>query len=440
MRRPVLLTLTFGLAAALLVGGGFGMVRASDAGSSARGTRVVAAAGVARPVDPLARSLTKLQEQLRRVPGDWVSWAALGSTYVEQGRVTVDPTYYPKAQGALERSLRLNATDNYQAMAGMGALAAARHDFAGALTWAQKASRINPYNASVYGVMGDALVELGRYPEAFRSIQRMVDLKPGLSSFARASYTWELRGDAGQARAALQRALRAAGTPADAAFARYYLGELAWNSGDLAGAAAQYTAGVSADPSYLPLLAGQAKVAAARGLTEAAIRDYTEVVARVPQPLYVIELAELYQSLGRQHDAARTFDLVRAEAKLFTANGVNVDLELALFDADHGDARAGLRAAQAEWSRRHSVFVADALGWALHRVGRDREAFDYARQATRLGTRNALFYFHLGVIEKSLGQRAAARAHLAEALAINPHFSFLQAPMARQALALLSGA
>jgi len=434
MKRPSVPTVAFTLAAALLVGGGAGVVGAAERDTTAAGGRAATASVRASPVDPLTKGMTKTQEQLRRAPGDWVAWAALGAAYVQQGRITADPTYYPKAQGALDRSLRLNGTENYQAMAGLGALAAARHDFAGALSWAQRASRVDPYNASVYGVMGDALVELGRYPEAFRAIQRMVDLKPGLSSFARASYTWELRGDIPAARAALQRALQDAGTAADTAYARYYLGELAWNSGDLAGASEQYAAGLAADPSYLPLLQGRAKVAAARGQTDAAIRDYTTVISRVPQPLYVIELGELYQSLGRRQDAARTYDLVRAESRLFTANGVNVDLELALFDADHGDPAAGLRAARAEWGRRHSVFVADALGWALHSAGQDREALGYARTAQRLGTRNAMLYYHLGTIEKSLGMMAAARTHLGAALRTNPHFSPLQAPLAERAL------
>ncbi len=438
MKRP-LLALIFGLAAALLLGGGIGVVRASDRGSPPPGS-AMAGSGSATSVDPLAISLRRIQEQLRRTPGNWPAWAALGATYVQQGRITADPTYYPKAQGALEKSLSLNKVDNYAAMAGMGALAAARHDFTEALSWSQRASRINPHNSSVYGVMGDALVELGRYPEAFRAIQRMVDLKPGLPAFSRASYAWELRGDINQARAALQRGLQDASTPADAAFARYYLGELAWNAGDLEGASAQYAAGLAADPSYLPLVQGRAKVAAARGQTGAAIADYTWVVSRVPQPLYVIELGELYESMGRRQDAARTYDLVRAESKLFTANGVNVDLELAVFDADHGDAAAGLQAARAEWGRRHSVFVADALGWALHRVGRDGEALGFARTATRLGTRNALFYYHLGMIEKSLGQRTAARGDLARALALHPYFNPLQAPIARRALAEVGGA
>ena len=64
---------------------------------------------------------------------------------------------------------------------------------------------------------------------------------------------------------------------------------------------------------------------------------------------------------------------------------------------------AAVLTARAEWSRRHSVQVADALAWALHANGRDAEALDYARQANGVGYRNAQYLFHLGVIEAETG-------------------------------------
>ena len=48
--------------------------------------------------------------------------------------------------------------------------------------------------------------------------------------------------------------------------------------------------------------------------------------------------------------------------------------------------------------------------------------------------KNALFYFHRGIIEKSLGDKASAVRDLTNALQINPGFSPLQEPVAKQAL------
>ena len=164
------------------------------------------------------------------------------------------------------------------------------------------------------------------------------------------------------------------------------------------------------------------------------------MVSRYPLPQYVIALGDLYRVAGDSAQAERQYALVRVEEKLFQANGVNVDLELAQFDADHGDPRAALAAARTEWGRRHSILVADALGWALHANGRDAEALRYATFATKLGYRNALLYFHRGMIEKALGDVTAARRDLREALDINPHFSILYSPVASKALAALGGA
>ena len=63
------------------------------------------------------------------------------------------------------------------------------------------------------------------------------------------------------------------------------------------------------------------------------------------------------------------------------------------------------------------------------------EALALADQALRLGTPNALFHFHRGMIDQALGDTAAARQDLSRALAINPHFSTLHAPAATEALA-----
>jgi tetratricopeptide (TPR) repeat protein len=72
------------------------------------------------------------------------------------------------------------------------------------------AIRVAPYSANPYGIEGDALLELGRYPQAFAAFQKMVDLKPNLSSYARVSYARELSGDLPGAITAMRMALDAA--------------------------------------------------------------------------------------------------------------------------------------------------------------------------------------------------------------------------------------
>jgi Tfp pilus assembly protein PilF len=217
------------------------------------------------------------------------------------------------------------------------------------------------------------------------------------------------------------------------------LGELHFNSGRIARASGEYRRAVAMDPAFLPSHAGLAKVAWARGDLGRAIDRYTFVTDRYPAPEYVIALGDLYAAAGDRRAAERRYELVRVEERLFEARGVNVDLELALFEADHGDPSSALRAAREEWRRRRSVHVADAMAWALYTNGRYAEAAGYARRALALGSRNALFLFHAGMIELALGRDDAARALLTRALRANAYFSIPYAAVAKRELAGLRG-
>jgi tetratricopeptide (TPR) repeat protein len=436
VRRPVLLV-AIGLS--LVVVSTSGILRPhTPAGATAAVTSSAPPPATSHP-DPLQASIAAAQAHLRIAPQDWAGWAELGSAYVQAARVTSDPSYYPKADGALQRSLVIHPSANAAAMVGMAALSAARHDFAASLEWGRRAEAAAPDAGAVYGVVDDALTQLGRYPEARIALQRMLDIQPSIASFTRASYDLEEHGDVAGATTALQRALADASTPSDVAFCRYYLGELAFNSGDVAGATQQYRAARQADSSYVPALEGIAKVEAAQGKVDAALRDYHDVLARLPLPQYVNEVLDYEQSLGRTGDADALLALFRTEVQLFAGSGVDVDLESALVNADHGDAATAVHDAEGEWSRRHSVLIADALAWALHQSGRDAEALPYANQALSLGWQNALMYFHRGVIEHALGMNGPARLDLSTTEKINPFFSTLWGAVASRTLAALGG-
>jgi tetratricopeptide (TPR) repeat protein len=440
MRRLLTTGIAGVLAAGLLVGAGITLDPRSPAGAVRQGAAPVPAGAASRLSDTnLPDAIASLQRHLHEQPKDAAGFATLGVAYVEQARLSADPTWYSKAAEVLDRSLRLRPDGNDAALAGLGALAAARHDFSTALRFAERALALNPYSQRAHAVHIDALVELGRYPEAMAAAKRADAAQPGIPISTRVAYVLELRGRTAQARQMLERALESAGDPADVVYVATQLGELAWNRGDYQDARRRFDAALRADPSYLAALDGRARVRAALGDLAGATRDHQQVAARLPLPGYLTALGELYQAEGRPDKAREQDRVVDVGVAIAKANGVTTDLETALFQADHGDRAAALRAARAERARRASVHVEDALAWALHVNGKDREALAHARQAARTGYRNALFLYHRGMIERALGMRDAARASLRAALQLNPRFSPLLAPRARAALAQLGG-
>ncbi|MBO1331944.1 tetratricopeptide repeat protein [Streptomyces sp. VRA16 Mangrove soil] len=348
----------------------------------------------------LDRSVQTLQTHLRSQPQDFGAWATLGTAYVEQARTLGDPSRYPQAQRALSRSLKLRPDGNDAALAGRAALAAARHDFRGALRDARRALAVNPYSERALSTRIDALVELGRYGEAGRAASEADARRPGIPVFTRFSYVRELRGDVTGARRVLRQALASASSPADEAYVATALGQLAWRQGDFGESLRDCGRALRADASYVPALECRGRARAGRGDTAAAVADLRDVVARYPLPGPLVELGELYEKQGKLSAARAQYGLVSAWIALARANGVDVDLDTALAAAEHGDRKAALRAARAEWARRHTVHTADALGWALHVNGHDSEALRYARFATHTGYRDATFFRHRGIVAR----------------------------------------
>jgi tetratricopeptide (TPR) repeat protein len=376
-----------------------------------------------------------LQLGLRSHRDDVTLWSLLGLAYEQRARETGDPAWYPKAGGALARALALDPHDPV-ATSGLASLELSRHRFRDALELGRRARALAPDSARNLGVVGDALVELGRYPAAFAAFDRMVQMKPSLASYARYSYTRELKGDRVGAVRWMTAAVDAAGAqPEPRAWALVQLGKLYWSSGRSERAAVEYRRALQIFPRYVFALDGLAQVWAARGQLNRAIALERQAVESIPLPQFVGTLGDLYRVAGKPTLAQRQYATITAIERLLRANGVRTDLEATLFDVDHGVALSSV-ASRARRARidRPSIDGDDVLAWALARTGQCTEARAYSNRALRLGTKDAAKYFHRGMIERCLGRPAAARTWFSRALATNPHFSLIWAPVALKAL------
>jgi tetratricopeptide (TPR) repeat protein len=377
--------------------------------------------------------LRSLQSSLREHPEDAKTWSLLGLAYQQRARETGDPAYYSKSNGVLRRALAL-APDDLLATSGLGSLALSRHRFGEALHLGRTALALSPSTARNYGVVGDALVELGRYRQAFRAFDTMARLRPGLSAYSRVSYARELLGDQSGAVAAMQLAVSAAvDAPEASAWTHVQLGKLYWARGRLGAASAESRAALTYFPGYVYAYDALAQVEWARGRHARAVALEQRAVDTIPLPQFVGSLGDMLRLSGKPAAAQRQYATEDGIRRLLAANGVRTDLETALFDVDHGlRLRASLALARKAERARSSIDGEDVLAWALVRNGRCDEALHYSQRALRLGTRDATKYFHRGMIERCLGRTATAQAWFRRARGLNPHFSVLWSALARR--------
>ncbi|KUN01455.1 hypothetical protein AQI95_31540 [Streptomyces yokosukanensis] len=397
--------------------------------------------GVPAALPQLTALIGQQERRVRARPEDARAWAVLGSAYVERADRTADPADYPRAERALRTSLRVRAAANAEALDGLAALALARRDFPTAKEYGEQALKAAPNRWTAYPPLIDAYTGLGDYKAARAALDDLLELHTGAATrpmvMARASAVYRDRGWREDAVAQLTDAAAAADTPVEQAACLTGLGELAWERGDLQDALRHFEAAVRLDPDQRAAQAGRGRTLAALGRTQQAFAAYGAALARYPSPQDAYELGELYEAQGMAAPALAQYAQVKALVRRQVAAGVDEALLIGRFEADHGDPHEAVVRLRAEWERQPGIEVADALGWALHRAGDDKEALAYATAATdtsKGGVRSAPYAFHRGLIEQGLDLSAPARRHLQEALRLNPYFSPLRVPAARAAL------
>ena len=430
MRRVALITIILGVSAGALLGGV--LRETSPNGASAAELSSADLSGRQRARDTVGLVLA-YQEAVRVNPKDAQATTGLALAYQQRYRESADPTYLTRAGSLFRRALALQPGDAAAAN-GLATLALSRHEFRNALVLARKAQRLAPDSAGPYGAAGDALLELGRYEEAFASFDKMTELRPSLAAYARIAYARELTGRPQAAVDAMSLALDASGGSSEpAAWTLVELGKLHFNTGRLGEARAKFRSALQVLPGYVYALDWLARTEAARGRYGQAVVHAQRAVDAVPLPQFVATLADIHRAAGNGMAAREQYALMGAIQQLLRANGVNADLELALFRVDHGiRLKETLELARRARAARPSIYGDDVVAWALARNGLCQEALSYSVRSLRLGTKDASLYFHRGMIERCLGRTEAARSWFARALETNPQFSLVWAPTARR--------
>lgn len=374
------------------------------------------------------------EDMVRLMPDSPRGYNQIAAFYIKQARRTGDFSLNTKAETAVNKALELDAAD-IQARKLAASLQLTFHRFAEALELGTKLREEFPNDAFVYGVLTDANAELGNYDAAVKAVQKMVDLKPNASSYARVAHIRVLYGDTEGALEAMKTAARTA-DPQDSeeqSWCLVQLGDELRRNGKYAEAEKVYDEALSILPDFYLALAGKGRVRAVQGDLEAGVKFLTESQNRVPNVETVIALGDIYLVQGNTEKARRQYGLVEVVEQRLGAAGDQK--RLALMWADQNiKLDEALAIAESEYPARKDIYTADVYAWCLYRKGRFAEAKTAIGHAMGLKTKDARFLYHAGMIEKGLGKNREAARLLKAALELDPKFDLLQAAEAQKAL------
>jgi tetratricopeptide (TPR) repeat protein len=368
----------------------------------------------ASEASPAERKIAAAQRFIEKNTSSPTGYVELAMGYARRARETAGDDFYDKAMTAVDKALAIDAT-NFEAKKVRVWILLGQHEFVRAAAEASALNKLVPDDVTVYGLMTDAFIETGRYEEAEKAAQWMLDLRgPNVPALTRASYLRELFGDIDGALEAMSMALaRISETEyEERAWLLTHVAHLQLLSGktDLAEQAVREA--LKTFPDYHYALAKLAQVRMKQGRASDAVTLLRKHYEAGSHPENLFELAVAMHAAGQRKEATHAFRKFEKEA-LEEADGVdNANRELSRYYADFANKpKEALHIAKIEFDRRQDIYTISAYAWALHKNARSKEALAIIERATAMGTRDARIRFHAGAIAQANQQFAKAKEH-----------------------------
>ena len=130
------------------------------------------------------RAVQRAKAMIARDTNNQEGYTKLAEAYMRKARESGDSGYYLRAETAIHQVLA-QQPNHYEAQRVLAWISLGQHDFLQALSIAKQLQQEHSDDYWVYGLLGDAYTELGKYTEAIDAFQKMVDLRPGLGPLNR---------------------------------------------------------------------------------------------------------------------------------------------------------------------------------------------------------------------------------------------------------------
>ncbi len=391
----ILLTVAVGIAGAM-----------SAAFRTAAGGRVtVAAREAATRATRRDADVAFFRRRVERDPIGAADRARLAALYLQRARETADYNDYRRAERLARRSLALRVGHNENTYALLANALLAQHRFVEAHAAALALNQRAPGVASHQALLAEVALELGRYGEARALFDSLWSARGDLAVAPRLARWAELIGRVDVASRLLAGALAEAETrrdlpPEQVAWFHLRVGDLALRTGRLDDAAFAFDRGLDVFPGDYRLLAGLARLSAARGRWRQAIEYGDSAVALVPDPATFGLISDAYARLGDGR-AAGEYAHAMEIAVLGQPGQWHRAWSLYLLDHDRRVPEV-LARVQDEIRTRRDVYGLDLLAWALHKAHRDHEAQRAMDRALALGTVDPQLRRHAAAIAAAL--------------------------------------
>lgn len=372
-----------------------------------------------------------LLAELEANPDNYKVMLQLVQAYIQEARNTGDHAYYDKAALELCERILKKEPENFETLCCKATVELSQHHFAEALATATKAQKINADNAFIYGLLCDAHVELGNYPEAVKMADKMISIRPDIRSYSRISYLREIHGDLPGAISAMKLAV-AAGYPGleQTAWTRTVLGHLYENAGTPDSAVMQYQLALNERPDYPFALAGLGHVSTAQGKFAEAEKYYVKASQLMTEYSFSEALIDVYVNSGQTAKAKtaidNTLELLGPGSgdEEDEGHGHYADKELAYVYLKAGNTAKAMEHAKLEYARRPAnIEVLEMMGWVHYKSGNYAEADKYLTQALKTNCKSPELLCRAGLAAIKNGRTAVGTSFIQNAFSSNPFIS-----------------